>query len=414
MAEPLFRIDLSKSLEDQEVPGHNRWHPDIPVAAWTDPGTDFRIECMDWTNGQVGNNDSANDVRDMDLLQNHTLSGPIGINGAEPGDVLVVEILDMGPFPGPDTEWGYTGIFARENGGGFLTDHYPESHKAIWDLRGVHATSRHIPDVRLVGIKHPGIVGCAPSAELLAEWNRREQALIDTFPDRLPPLGLPPDPTHAILGTLEPGSSEFDRIANEAARTVPPREHGGNVDIKNLTVGSRVYLPVYVEGAKLTTGDLHFSQGDGEISFCGAIEMAGYIDFGVELIKGGMERFGMNRPQHMPMFELSHLEPHYSNYLVFEGISVDENGNQFYMDAHIAFKQACLNAITYLRGCGYTDEQAYIILGAAPIEGRISGIVDIPNACCTLYIPTEIFERPILPQDVPTRTAREGNLAQTS
>ncbi len=414
MAEPLFRIDLSKSLEDQEVPGQNRWHPDIPAAVWTDPGTDFRVECMDWTNGQVGNNDSANDVRDMDLFQNHTLSGPIGINGAEPGDVLVVEILDMGPFPGPDTEWGYTGIFARENGGGFLTDHYPESHKAIWDLRGVHATSRHIPDVRLVGIPHPGIVGCAPSAELLAEWNRREQALIDTFPDRLPPLGLPPDPTNAILGTLEKGSSEFDRIAGEAARTVPPREHGGNVDIKNLTIGSRVYLPVYVDGAKLTTGDLHFSQGDGEISFCGAIEMAGYIDFGVELIKGGMETFGMNRPRHMPIFELSHLEPRYSSFLVFEGVSVDENGNQFYLDAHVAFKQACLNAIDYLKRCGYTDEQAYIILGAAPIEGRISGIVDIPNACCTLYIPAEIFERPILPQDVPTRTPHDGNLAQTS
>jgi formamidase len=116
----------------------------------------------------------------------------------------------------------------------------------------------------------------------------------------------------------------------------------------------------------------------------------------------------------MPMFELSHIEPRYSNYLVFEGISVDENGDQFYMDAHIAFKQACLNAITYLRGCGYTDEQAYIILGAAPIEGRISGIVDIPNACCTLYIPTEIFERPILPQDVPTRTPREASLAPPS
>ncbi len=412
MPEPLFKVELGKSMADQEVPGHNRWHPDIPAAAATDPGTDFRIECLDWTNGQVGNNDSANDVRDMDLDQNHVLSGPIQINGAEPGDVLVVDILDMGPFPDPDKEWGYTGIFSRENGGGFLTDHYPEAHKAIWDLRGVHASSRHIPDVRFVGIQHPGLIGCAPSPELLAEWNRREQALIDTNPDRIPPLALPPLANNAILGTLD--ESDYERVAGEGARTVPPREHGGNVDIKNLTIGSRIYFPVYVEGAKLSLGDLHFSQGDGEISFCGAIEMAGFIDLGVDLVKGGMETYRMTRAQHMPMFQLSHFEPRYSDYLVFEGISVEEDGEQRFMNAHIAFKQACLNAITYLAGCGYTEQQAYILLSAAPIEGRISGIVDIPNVCCSLYLPTEIFERPIFPQDIPTRTPKEGNLAMES
>ncbi|HEY6750451.1 MAG TPA: acetamidase/formamidase family protein [Rubrobacteraceae bacterium] len=196
-------------------------------------------------------------------------------------------------------------------------------------------------------------------------------------------------------------------------RTVPPREHGGNVDIKNLTIGTRVYFPVYVEGAKLSIGDLHFSQGDGEISFCDAIEMAGFIDLGVELVKGGTERYAMTRDQHMPIFELSHLEPRYSDFLVFEGISVHENGDQFYLDAHIAFRQACLNAIEYLKNGGYTDQQAYILLGAAPIEGRISGIVDIPNVCCSLYLPTEIL-RDIRPTDIPTRTVREGNLAMES
>jgi len=104
MPEPLFKVELGKSMADQDVPGHNRWHPDIPAVAATDPGMDFRIECLDWTNGQVGNNDSANDIRDMDLDQNHVLSGPIQINGAEPGDVLIVDILDMGPFPGADTD----------------------------------------------------------------------------------------------------------------------------------------------------------------------------------------------------------------------------------------------------------------------------------------------------------------------
>lgn len=79
----------------------------------------------------------------------------------------------------------------------------------------------------------------------------------------------------ALLGRLkfEDHKSKWQEIANEGARTIPPREHGGNTDIKNISRGSRVYLPVYVDGAKLSLGDIHFSQGDGEIAFCGAIEM---------------------------------------------------------------------------------------------------------------------------------------------
>ena len=188
------------------------------------------------------------------------------------------------------------------------------------------------------------------------------------------------------------------------------KQNGGNVDIKDLTIGSRIYFPVCVEGAKLSMGDLHFSQGDGEITFCGAIEMAGYIDLGVELIKGGMEKYALTRPTHMPIFELSHLQPRYASFLVFEGVGVSEDDTQHYLDLTVAYRQACLNAIEYLKTCGYTDEQAYIIVGTAPIEGRVSGIVDIPNACVSIYLPTEIFKRPIVPQDVPSRVAREAQL----
>lgn len=389
--ETLFKVDLNKPWKQQQVLGHNRWHPDIPPVESINPGTTFRMECKDWTDGQIGNNDSANDVRDVDLSVCHVLSGPIAVNGAEPGDAIVVDILDVQPFPGPRTEWGYTGIFAKSNGGGFLTDHFPDAHKAIWDLKGVFATSRHLPDVRFVGIPHPGLIGCAPSHEMLDRWNNREKELIDTDPNRVPPLALPPLERNAIMGSLQ--GDAFKRSAQEGARTVPPREHGGNCDIKNLTRGSRVYFPVYVKGANLSLGDLHFSQGDGEITFCGAIEMAGFIDLHVELIKNGVSTYKMSGP----IFRTSPLEPRYSSFLVFEGISVDEQGKQLYLDAHVAYKNACLKAIEYLQTCGYTAEQAYIILGAAPIEGRISGIVDIPNACCTLYLPMEIFQRDVEP-----------------
>ena len=207
----------------------------------------------------------------------------------------------------------------------------------------------------------------------------------------MPPLANLPNPKNAVLGSLK--GAAFDRVAKEAARTVPPREHGGNCDIKNLSRGSRIYFPVYVDGAKLSMGDIHFSQGDGEISFCGAIEMSGFIDLHVDLIKGGVAKYGMVNP----IFKPGPVEPRHSEYLIFEGISVDEKGKQYYLDAHVAYKRACLNAIEYLKNFGFTGEQAYLLLSCCPCEGRVSGIVDIPNACCTLALPTSIFEKNILP-----------------
>jgi formamidase len=121
--------------------------------------------------------------------------------------------------------------------------------------------------------------------------------------------------------------------------------------------------------------------------------MAGYLDLRVNVIKEGMGRYGIKNP----IFKPSPLEPRYSSYLIFEGISVDEAGKQHYLDVHVAYRQACLNAIEYMKKFGYTGAQAYAILGTAPVEGRISGIVDIPNACATLALPTEIFSFDIKP-----------------
>ncbi|EFE68054.1 MULTISPECIES: formamidase [Streptomyces] len=415
MPEVVFSVDQSRSMRDQEVPGHNRWHPDVPTVAMVRPGDEFRVECREWTDAQIGNNDSANDVRDVDLKATHMLSGPIGVEGAEPGDLLVVDILDLGPVPqqvgdAPGQGWGYTGVFAKANGGGFLTDYFPDAYKAIWDFHGQVATSRHLPGVRFTGITHPGLFGTAPSAELLERWNRREQALIDTDPDRIPPLGLAPDPDQALAGKAT--GSEAESIGQEGARTVPARENGGNHDIKNFTRGSRVFYPVHVSGAKLSGGDLHFSQGDGEITFCGAIEMGGYIDFHVDLIKGGMEKYGVSTN---PVFMPGNVEPRYSEFLSFIGISVDhDTDTNYYMDATVAYRRACLNAVEYLKKFGYTGEQAYLLLGAAPIEGRISGIVDIPNACCSLYLPTGIFDFDVRPTAEGPKTADRGQCAVTS
>jgi formamidase len=83
--------------------------------------------------------------------------------------------------------------------------------------------------------------------------------------------------------------------------------------------------------------------------------------------------------------------------MIFEGISVDENDKQYYLDATVAYRQACLNCIEYLKKFGYTGEQIYALLSSAPVQGHISGIVDIPNACATLFLPTDIFDFNIKP-----------------
>ena len=110
--------------------------------------------------------------------------------------------------------------------------------------------------------------------------------------------------------------------------------------------------------------------------------MGGFIDFGVDLIKGGMETYGVTTN---PVFMPGNVEPRYTEFLSFVGVSVDHDTNtNYYMDATVAYRRACLNAIEYLKKFGYSGEQAYLLLSCCPCEGRISGIVDIPNACCTL------------------------------
>ncbi|MGC9665071.1 formamidase [Planosporangium sp. 12N6] len=408
MPEVLFRLDPTRKFTDQEKIGHNRWHPDIPPVATVRPGQSFRVHCREWFDGWMRNDDSAEDVRDAPLSRVHCLSGPFAVEGAEPGDLLMVDILDVGPMaedsgPLAGMGWGYTGIFHKRNGGGFLTDEFPDAYKAIWDFRGQKATSRHVPGVTFTGMIHSGLMGTSPSHDLLTRWNEREAALIARDPQRVPPLALPPEPRDAVLGTLS--GEDFERAAGEAARTAPPRENGGNQDIKNLTKGTRAFYPVYVPGAKFSVGDLHFSQGDGEITFCGAIEMSGYIDFHMDLIKDGMRKYGVSENT---IFLPGNTDPQYCQWLAFSGISVTQDGEQRYLDSQLAYKRACLHAIDYLTRFGYSGEQIYLLLGAAPVEGRFSGVVDIPNSCATIYIPTEIFDFDVRPTAAGTTRVDPG------
>ena len=221
----------------------------------------------------------------------------------------MVDLLDVGTLPGD--EWGFTGIFDRGNGGGFLTEHYPKPAKAIWNLQGIFANSRHIPGVRFAGIPHPGLIGCAPSKELLAKWNTRERRPGGQGRTALeaghPAAGGAAQPGERHAGHAEgtPSSTGWPARARARCRRASTAATATSRTCRRARAST---FPVYVPGANLSMGDIHFSQGDGEISFCGAIEMSGYLDLHVDIIKGGVAKYGMVNP----IFKPGPVEPHYS------------------------------------------------------------------------------------------------------
>ncbi|KIK91976.1 hypothetical protein PAXRUDRAFT_13497 [Paxillus rubicundulus Ve08.2h10] len=365
--------------------------PDIPPVV-----TVFNIECVDWTDAQIGNNDCGDDIKNVDLSCIHNMSGLIAVEGAEPGDCLV-DILDAirQDAIGLHCHWctlaisehftnSKQGIFELENVGGlFAREFQSRAAKAIWDFEGIYVTSRHIFGVRFAGVSHPGLIGTAPSNELLATWNKREGALIEAHANAIPPVAYGPLVQGAYVGQEIPDEVR-EKIYREGAQAVSGRKRGGNCDIKNLSKGSRCYFPVFVKGAKLSVGDLHFSQGD--LSFCGAIDMVrqssvfylslivGHVEFSGWNHQfqnwhhqGGIEKFALKHPIFLVrqyvfeflthvvsspylLFQPSPVDPQYPAKLVFGGISVDYHGDgqQYNMDATVAYKQAALNAIAVL------------------------------------------------------------------
>ena len=317
----------------------------------------------------------------MDLTRVHPLVGPVAVRGAEPGDLLVVDLLELSPLSGV----GYSCVIPEI--GGILRDVFSNAYKSVWYMRGnVYAESRHIPGVRIPALPHPGVIGVAPSHEMLSQWNDREAPLASEG------RAYPPHAATALFRGVD--QEKHSSMAREAARTVPPRENGGNVDIKNLSSGSRAYFPVFVPGALLSVGDLHFAEGDGEATW-NAIEMDGVTWLRVNLIKGGARKYNIRTP----IFQPGPIEPQFGNrYLTFTGFNFRDS-DQVYNDCTMAAREAMLQAIDYLTNFGYTGEQVYTLLSVAPIELRISGITDVPNACVTLYIPVDIFDQGILPRE---------------
>ena len=179
-----------------------------------EPGDEVVLETRDAFDGQMGPDATLDAVAAPNLDVVHPLTGPVYVEGAEPGDLLEVEILDVEP-----DRYGYT---VQVPGFGFLRDVFPEPFMVHWDIADGWATSADLPGVRIPGAPFMGTIGLAPGHELLAATTAREQALLDRGGFVLPPSAASRRPDRPA------------RSPREALRTIPPREQAGNVDIKQL------------------------------------------------------------------------------------------------------------------------------------------------------------------------------------
>ena len=363
-------IDRSKPLRDEPRTGHNRWHPAIPPILRIEPGDAVELPTRDAFDGQLTPASTAADVARSDLSVVHPLTGPVYVNGAEPGDLLEVQIGEITPEP-----FGYT---VEVPGFGFLRDDFPEPFIVRWSIADGYATSADLPGVRIPGAPFMGVIGLAPSDELMRRMTEREAALLARGG-----AVLGPDPTGAVPAD-EP-------IASTALRTVPPRETGGNLDIKQLSAGTTLLIPIYVEGALFSVGDAHFAQGDAEA--CGtAIEMSATFRGSFQLRKGAAARGNIRDVQFSR--EEYVVDPRFQaprRFFATTGLSVTKDGVNESEDATLAARNALLNMIDHLVAeRGFSRQQAYALCSVA-VDLKISELVDVPNFVVSAFLPLDIF-----------------------
>jgi formamidase len=338
---------------------HNRWHLDIEPVLTLRSGDEATLECEDGLAGQITREATDESILGLDLGLAHPLAGPVFVEGAEPGDLLAVDLLGF-----EAADFGSTPLVP---GFGFLADLFPDPYLVTWDVGRHHARSPRLPGVAIPPSMFPGVIGVAPSRELLAELRARE------------------DDLRARGGAVADDQPEAAVPAAAAAglRTIPPRETGGNMDVRQLTTGSRVFFPVHVRGALLSLGDVHYAQGDGES--CGtAIEVAAAVTFRVEVVKNPTWR------PRFPAYKTPGEAPR--NWFATTGIPVSPEGRNESMDLTLATRAALLEMIDYLVATyDFAREAAYALTSVA-VDLRLSEIVDVPNALVSALLPLDIFE----------------------
>ena len=212
---------------------HHGWDNSIAPVATVAPGTVLEVEIMDASGGQIFPGATLDDLNALDFDKVNPVTGPVFIDGAEPGDGLQITLVDFKP-----SGFGWT---ANIPGFGLLADQFPDPALHLWSYdASTLAPALFGPGGRVPLKPFAGTIGLAPA---------------------------------------EPGLHSV----------VPPRRVGGNMDIRDMSAGTELVLPVEVSGALFSIGDTHAAQGDGEV--CGtAIESPMSVTVKLDLIKGGAPR----------------------------------------------------------------------------------------------------------------------------
>jgi len=374
---------------EQDPNCFNRYHPAIKPVARAKPGDQIVVHTRDALDSNLNINSKPKDVTAIDVNLIHPMTGPIYIEGAKRGDVLAIKLVNITP-----NEYGYTTIIP---GFGFLPDMYTEPFVANWKLNRVEAVSAEVPGVRIPMNGFMGSVGVMPGAEEVETWLARETQLAAAGG-----VALPPEPTSARPADIcGPKGSHKDKCL----RTIPPRENGGNMDVKQMVEGTTLLLPCFIDGCGLFIGDVHFAQGDGEVAGT-AIEMGAIVTVETSIRKG------MASVVKQPMFEggsqIKKLEPDTFHAVV--GYPLKAAGEvppqwtyldsakikpltNLSNDVTLAARNSLINMIDWLKVTkGLTKEQAFVVTSVA-CDLRISNVVDVPNYAVTTICPMNIFDK---------------------
>jgi acetamidase/formamidase len=312
---------------------HAFWDNSHPARVRIKSGDTVVFETQEASAGQVTPTSTSEAVRNLNFDPIHPLTGPVYVEGAEPGDGLAVEVISI-----KHKGWGWNAVIP---GFGLLGEEFTTPYVNHYKLGRTHCEFRK--DILIPYEPFCGVMGVAPR---------------------------------------EPGR----------LNTIPPRENGGNIDIRHLTPGARVVFPVLAPGALFSCGDCHSAQGDGEVNGTG-IESPMTVTLRFQLMKGAnIPELRFNTPPGRKL-------------------TVTDEGGYFVTTAHgpDLFKDA-QQSIRYMidhltSEYNMTREQAYCLCGAA-VDLKISEIVDAPNWIVSAYLPLSIF-RQNKPRVKPAPTSRK-------
>jgi acetamidase/formamidase len=294
---------------------HNRWNRDLPPQLNVGSGAVVHFECLDSSGGQVGPESTLADFLQIDRNKIHTLTGPVFVEGAEPGDVLQIEVLEVA-----HQGWGWSSIVPNL---GFLAERFPEPFFFIWELE--ESISKSLVPAIVPLRPFCGIIGVAP----------------------------------ATMG---------------AFRTRPPGAFGGNMDVRDLSAGSTLYLPVQTPGALLSLGDVHAAQGHGEVCING-IECPAHVAVRLNLLK--------NKKLSGPFVE---SQPSHRS---AEWIMVESDA-----DPLAAARRATLRMIEFLsERWDLSPQQAYLLCSVA-MDLRLAQVVNVPMMTVCSGLEKSIFKGP--------------------